>query len=198
MAKWYEKVGSELSRLGKEAGKGAAIAAREVGKGAKVAASEVKKTVGIGVGDIKINLSAREFKLGETITGSLELELNEEMSAKKLVIGLVGTRKKISYSTSASGSKTQETHTETVHDFEIELGGERDYETESFEISLPVPTEAVKREPEIKTGGVLGDVARVVASVKAADTTPVRWKVYATLDIPWKRNLSSSVDVAVT
>ena len=197
MPKWYEKVGSEITKIGKEVGKGAQVAAREVGKGAKVAAAEVKKTVGIGVGDIKIELATLNYNPGDVIAGTLHLTLSEPTSAKKLSVRLVGARKRVSYDKDSSGNKSQSTHTETVHDFELELDGEMTYESGEYEFELSVPKDATPAKPEIRNDGILGDVARVVTSVASANTLPTAWSVTGVLDIPWKRNVSTKIDILV-
>ncbi len=197
MAKWYQKVGSEISKIGKEVGKGAAVVAKEVGRGAQVAATEARKTVGVGVGDIKTNVKKGKYALGDTLTGNVELMLSEPISAKRLAITLTASRKKISYSKNESGRKTQDTHTETVHSFEVELAPEKEFESGSYEFELPIPVDIGTGKPDIQVKGALGDVARVVASVASANTTAVSWTVAAVLDIPWRRNVSAKVDVAI-
>lgn len=183
MSKWFDDIGAGLSKIG---------------KGVRGAAGEVRKTVGIKVGSARIELAERHFHPGDTIRGTLLLELEEPTVATKLIVGLRGGRQKIGYEVDSSGGKSQTTHTETVHDFELELAGEQTYESAEFGFELVVPDDAKQAEPEITAGGVVGDVARVVAAVATAGRTTLSWSVYSLLDIPWKRGVRASTDIAVT
>ena len=198
MATWYEKVGSEISKIGKEVGKGAKVAAIEVGKGAKAAANEVRKTVGVGVGELKLDLEKLHYHPSDSVLGKLNLNLSEATDAKRLVVGLRGSRQKTSYSKGAGGKQSQDTHDELVHEFEIELAGEQAFEAGVYDFELHIPTDAIEVKPEIRADGLLGDVARVVTSIATSGTSSVSWQVFAFLDIPWKRNLNHKVDIAVT
>lgn len=183
MSKWFDDIGAGLSKIG---------------KGVRGAADEARKTVGIKVGSARIELAERHFHPGDTIRGTVHLELNEPTEAAKLIVGLRGSRQKIGYEKNASGGKSQTTQTETVHDFELELAGEQTYESAEFEFELVVPDDAREAEPEITSGGMVGDVARVVSAIASAGRTTLSWSVYALLDIPWKRGVRASADIAVT
>ncbi len=203
MAKWFEKMGKEISKISKEVGKGAKAAAAEVsrgasvavhelGKGATVAASEMRKTVGVGVGGLSLELEKFHFHPGDSVLGSLVLELNEPIEANSLIIGIKGSQSTLGDDGTVSEPARR------IYDFELELASSQTFKSRCYDFELRIPNNAIEVDPGVRSGGVLGDVARVVSSVTTRQTDPVAWSVFAYLDIPWKRNLAESVDIAVT
>ncbi len=203
MAKWFEKMGKELSKISKEVGKGAKVAAaevsrgasvavREVSQGAMLAASEMRKTVGVGVGGLSLELEKLHFHPGDSVLGSLVLELNEPIEANSLVIGIKGSQSTLGDDGTVSEPSRR------IYEFEIELASTQTFKSRRYDFELRIPSNAIEVEPGVRSGGVLGDVARVVSSVTTRPTDPVAWSVFAFLDIPWKRNLAEAVDIAVT
>jgi hypothetical protein len=182
MADWFKDLGSTFSKIGSEVRSGA---------------NELRKVAGIGVGKVKVELEGHDFHPGDTIRGKVTVALDEDTDAKRLVVGLGGSRKKVSYSKGSDGRPTQSTHDETVYELERELDGERSYRTGEYPFELVVPTDATSR-PEITTEGIVGDVARVVGAIASSGRTSITWRVFAFLDIPWKRNVKAAVDVSVT
>ena len=79
-----------LETTKKQVGEGAKIA----GQGLRQAADEARKVAGIGVGSITIEPSRSSYELGDTIRGTVELELTEPVPAKRLVVALEATRKR--------------------------------------------------------------------------------------------------------
>ena len=58
--------------------------------------------------------------------------------------------------------------------------------------------DSIDLRPQTAAGNPLVDAVRTVASALSPQTGPIEWQVIATLDIPWGKNLTSSVDVVVT
>jgi hypothetical protein len=196
----FKKFGDKFSKLGKEirtqAGPTLSKVGAGIGEGVRTGASAIKKTAGIGVGTIGIDLAKHTFSPGDTITGTVRLSLTEDTDAKRLVVALLGTRDKLDYGKDASGRRVQQRHTETVFEHERELDGARSYRAGEYSFELTVPDDAATAN-RIETGGLAGDVARVVSSVANAGRMPTTWRVVAFLDIPWKRNVKHKVDIVV-
>jgi len=168
----------------------------QVGKRIRSGADELKKAAGIGVGNIALALDRYEFRPGDSVTGRVTLGLAEPIEAKRIVVSLTGTADRVSYEKDASGRRRQSRHSETLCQVERELDGARTYRNESYTFSLMIPTEAgpASSRPD---DGVLGDVARVINAVANASLLPTSWRVVAWLDIPWKRNIKTHVDIQV-
>lgn len=181
----FDKLNSGFTRLG-----------RQVRSGAKELHQGLKQTAGIGVGTMQISLDRFDFRPGDTVAGTVKLALSEPMDAERLVVELLGTRERVSYEKSAAGGQSQKTHTETLCHLERELDGARSYFNESYSFELAIPRD-IDKSASVTDAGVLGDVARVVQSVTNAHYLPAGWRVVATLDIPWKRNITKKVDISV-
>lgn len=167
-----------------------------LGKHVRAGAKELKKTAGIGVGTMNLALDRFDFRPGDTITGTVKLALEEPMEAKNLTVRLTGSRERVGYERDASGKQTQTKHTETLCDMERELAGARSYHRDSYSFELTIPSD-IDKPIEVDSGGILGDVARVVQSVAQGRSLPASWRIVAKLDIPWKRNLEKKVDITV-
>ena len=188
----FGKLNSGFTRLGKQ-----------VRAGAKELHHGLKQTAGIGVGTLQVSLERFDFRPGELIAGSVKLGLTEPMDAERLVVKLVGTRERISYEKNATGKQTQTKHVEQVCDIERELDGSRSYldESYSFEIAIPSDLDIPDRAADDGAMDNIARVARVARAVQSAVTSahhmPAAWRVEATLDVPWKRNVTKKVDITV-
>jgi hypothetical protein len=153
--------------------------------------------VGIGVGSMELQLIKTGFTAGETIHGRLKLGLTRSTEAKRLMVGLRGTRERITTVRDSRGHKTQERQTETVYEFEQQLDGKRaNYQHDAYDLHLPIPADAVA--PKIQPPeGKLGDVLRIVSTFVDVGPRPITWHVFAYLDIPWKANVRQQVQISV-
>ena len=151
--------------------------------------------VGIGVGNLELLLMKNSFVAGETIHGRVKLALTRSTEAKRLVVGLRGTREKVTVVRDSRGGTSKRRETETVYEFEQQLDGKRNYQTDAYDLHLPIPPDAVRavKPPE----GTLGDVLRVVSAFVDVGPRPITWQVYAFLDIPWKANIKQQTQIAV-
>ncbi len=162
--------------------------------------AELGSIVGIGVGSLELMLVKNAFAAGETIHGRLQLKLARATEAKRLMVGLRGTRDRLSTVRDARGHRSQERFTDTIFEFEQQLDGPRsNYLADAYDLHLPIPADAVApamKPPE----GTLGDVLRVVSQVAQlvdAGPRPIVWHLHAYLDIPWKVNVKQAVQITV-
>jgi hypothetical protein len=157
----------------------------------------MRTTVGIGVGSVELELAARAFTPGDTVRGTVKLNLKEPTEAKRLVLAIRATQGLVSYGRDSTGARSLETDQVVVFKHNAELAGERTYsDGETFSGELVIPADVLDREPEIP--GTIGQVARAVQSVTSPRKLPLEWRVMALLEIPWKRNLKKVVDVTVS
>jgi hypothetical protein len=153
--------------------------------------------VGIGVGSLELQLVKTQLVAGETVHGRLKLALTRSTEAKRLVVGLRGTRERTTVVRDARGHRSQRRETETVYEFEQPLDGKRSYQTEAYDVHLAIPIDAVLPRAQMPDG-TLGDVLRVVSSFVDVGPRPVVWHVFAYLDIPWKANVKQQLQISVS
>lgn len=167
----------------KEAGK----AFTKIGEGVVSATSraveEARKTAGIGVGEVAIELDRYKLHPGDSVTGKVKLALNEEVVADRLMVALVGTRR--------GDGDADETFFELDH--ELAPGGT--FMTGEYPFDIEVPGDAITPTPSSE--GFIGDLAKTVEALARGSKRPARWRVVAGLDIPWRRNIKSKVDITI-
>jgi hypothetical protein len=152
--------------------------------------------VGIGVGSLELQLVKNHFVAGETVHGRLKLALSRSTEAKRLVVGIRGTRERITSVRDSRGQRSERRETETVYEFEQQLDGKRNYQADGYDLHLAIPADAVAAKAQLPEG-TLGDVLRVVSSFVDVGPRPVVWHVFAYLDIPWKANVKQQVQISV-
>lgn len=181
MADWLKDIGDKFS---------------QIGAGVRSGADELRKVAGIGVGSMSLTLDRYDFTPGDKVTGKITLALEEPLDGKRLVVGMVGSRKRIGYEKGTDGRTTQSSHTEKVYEFERQLDGEHSYQTGEYDFELVVPDDA-SPQSGIDADGLVGDVARLVAALSQSGRTSIKWQVYAFLDLPWKRNVKAKSAITV-
>ena len=152
--------------------------------------------VGIGVGAIELQLIKNHFVAGETVHGRVKLALTRSTEAKRLMVGLRGTRERVTVVRDSRGQRSQRRESETVYEFEQQLDGKRNYQTDAYDLHLPIPIDAVAPAAKLPDG-TLGDVLRVASSLLDVGPRPVVWHLYAYLDIPWKANVKQQLQISV-
>lgn len=156
-----------------------------------------KQVTGIGLGSVHLALARTKLAPGDTITGTVALALPEPIRGKRLVVGLRAAQRAVEY-TKVGGIRSATTTRRSIYRFERELDGEREYAGGETAFELVIPPDALDlRATAGDGGGALGSVARTVASVVAPAAGPIEWQVWATLQIPWSRDLDHAVDIIV-
>jgi hypothetical protein len=159
--------------------------------------STAKHVTGIGRGNVRLELDAPRAAPGSTLRGRVTLELTEPTEAKRLVVSLRARQKVMTVSTTSSGKSVGTQHHDVYH-FDCELGGTKKYESTSVSFELTVPPDALDLRPQTSSGSPFADAVRTVASALSPQAGPIEWEVVARLDIPWGRDLTSSVDVVIS
>ena len=169
---WFKEASKAFSRIGE----GVVTATSK-------AVDEARKTAGIGVGEVAIELDRYKLHPGESVKGTVKLALNEEVEADRLVVSLVGTRR--------GDGDDDETFFELTH----ELSGHDTYSGGEYEFDIQIPDDAITPTPSSE--GFIGDLAKTVEALARGSKRPARWRVVAGLEIPWRRNLKSKVDITI-
>jgi hypothetical protein len=173
-----------------QVGEGAKIA----GQGLRQAADEARKVAGIKVGSITIEPTRSSYELGDTIRGIVKLQLTEPIPAKRLVVALRATRKRYVVQRGSDGRSGPVQRSETLVEHEVELGGERSYDSGTQQFTIHVPA---RIDAKLDLDGVIGDALRAAQALRSMTESPIHWTLTAFLDIPWKRNLSKQIDLSV-
>jgi hypothetical protein len=158
---------------------------------------------GLGQGKIDIVIPKYNYATGDTITGTVKLDLKGQVHARELRLVFKGEQKTTSYSGSGVsmgsvrvgvGKQGKSTHVVVIHQFKLPLGGEKDYTSGEypFEIAIPSSIQLAQR-PDGVMGQVLG-----AAQFLAGATTSINWTLKASLDIPRAFDVSKTVQINVT
>jgi hypothetical protein len=164
------------------------------GQGLRQAADEARKVAGIGVGSITIEPTRSSYELGDAIRGTVKLQLTEPVPAKRLVVALRATRKRYVLQRGSDGRTAPVQRSETLVEHEVELGGERTYESGTAQFTIHIPD---RIDAKVDVNGVIGDALRAAQTLRSMTESPIHWTLTAVLDIPWKRNLSKQIDVSI-
>ena len=128
--------------------------------------------LGIGEGKINLTLNGTTFSPGQTITGHLQLSMNEPHQARGLRVAFYGLQK-------------QGKHTARVFETVQQLGPERAYQSgEQFDFSLTIPENALPP----KIDGFFGFLTELFYAQP-------RWFVEASLDLPNKFDISGKQQI---
>ena len=150
---------------------------------------------GFSKGDLHLTLNKRQFSPGETVEGTVRLELNKAIEATALRVRLYATKRTKTRRTSDSGTKTS-SRSEIFYDFTIDLDGEREYlpsETNEYPFQITIPKHL---ESQGLPDNMLGDLVKVMQFFSQSSIR-IEWNVKAFLDIPWSIDISETVDINV-
>ena len=143
---------------------------------------------GFGEGKVDIVLEKNSFKKGETIKGKVVLDLKKPKKAKELRIKLFAERE-----TSRTDSKGRRVKKkEVVYSFPLQLGGEKEYSSGSYDFEITVPEIKEGEVPE----GAAGEVLKAVSFLAGTPSAP-RWYLEASLDIPMSVDITKKVQIGV-
>jgi hypothetical protein len=193
MPDWKKLLDTAKTQVGEGAklvGEGAKVA----GQGLRQAADEARKVAGIGVGSISIEPTRSSYELGDTIRGILKLQLTEPVPAKRLIVVLRATRKRTVIERGSDGRTSPVQRNETLVEHEVELGGQRTYESGTHQFTVPIPN---RIDAKVELDGMIGDALRAAQAIRSMTQSPIHWTLTAVLDIPWKRNISKHIDLSI-
>jgi len=162
---------------------------------------------------IILTLENYNFKPGDTIKGNIKLSLKKPVKARKMEVSFIGTRKEqqrvnrgpshrhgsgMHYGTSRT---TTQTKTVKVFDFTQPLGGEKEYQNESFDFEIKIPSDLIQQtrtQHEGKLDGALGTAVAIGTALSGRRVYPVEWRVKAQLDIPMKFDVEKSQKIIIS
>lgn len=155
---------------------------------------------GFGAGSIDIKVNSFNYKLGDTIEGTVVLKLKGPMKARGVFITLLGESR-----SRTKNSSTHRTEKSKTIEFELKqpLDGEKEYPATGeplvypFKLVIPSNLPGVA-PPSAMPGGLLGIVAKTAVSMLGASPRPVSWYLVAKLDVPMSMDVSKRVQINIS
>jgi hypothetical protein len=155
-------------------------------------------------GKIEIKLEKLNFSFGDTIKGTVLMQLKKPIKAKGVSISLVGEQKTtginssgMSFGTSVSfgsSSSKNTTKIERIFDFKMPLDVEKEYGTQPYEYAfeIKVPMIGQSSPPQ----GFVGDFAKAM-SFLSTKRSVVTWYLETGLDIPMGFDVSKKIQINI-
>ena len=149
-----------------------------------------------GPDKITMNLEKYDYKPGETIKGTIKLNLKKPISARKMEVSFIGKRKE-----QYRDSNGKHTKTTKVFNFTMPLGYEKEYQKENFDFEIKIPSDVVKQTKAPNTPELDGNLGKLVAVGTAFAGNryyPVEWMVHAQLDVPLKFDVKKTQKIILS
>jgi len=146
---------------------------------------------------ITMTLEKYNFAPGDTIKGTVSLNLKKPTKARKMEVKFIGQRKE-----RCRDSRGRTTYRTTdVFDFSMPLGPEKDYQNETFNFEMKIPSDVLQQcrapsTPELD--GTLGKVVAVGAALSGSRYYPIEWLVHAQLDVPMKLDVKKTQKIMLS
>jgi len=137
---------------------------------------------GIGEGSIEIVLEKHEFAPGETIRGTVKLNLNSPKEARGLRVEFYGEKQEKAIHSSRHNSNS------TVRVFQVAktLAEKGKFASKDYPFEIEVPASVILPNG----GGMLGFFTGIF-------TVPVKYYVSSSLDLPMSFDISKKVQVSI-
>lgn len=153
------------------------------------------KSLGLKRGKIRITMKRFQYRAGDTIQGVVSYKLSAPTRARALRVGLCASQRIIGRRIHSGASSGVRVWKQPVFDFWRELSGPAEYREGHHPFEIMIPSSLVDHNPS--PPGVLGDLVQALAYLGPLARFPVHWWVRATLDVPWRPNLSAKEAVTV-
>lgn len=144
---------------------------------------------------ITLELERFDYKPGDTIKGSVVLNLKKPTKARKMFVSLIGERKE-----ARRGERGTTYVNVEVFRFDLPLGGEKEYQNENFNFEIKIPSNILDYDkptlPDPDT--TLGRIARAAIVLSGTRYYPVEWLVRAQLDVPLKLDIKKSQKIIIS
>lgn len=149
---------------------------------------------GFGKGKVEIRLDKFNFSPGETVEGSVTLQLKEPIKTKELSIRFYGLQR--SQTVRAKGGSR--TDTRIVHDFKLILDEEKEYPRSDlpivypFKIKIPDNLLQTGKQAEGVLGGVM-EAFKYISGFRAS----IYWYLEARLNVPWAFDIIKKIQISI-
>lgn len=146
---------------------------------------------------ITLMLEKYNFAPGDTIKGTVSLNLKKPTKARKMEVKFIGQRKE--RHTDSRGRTSYRTI--NIFDFSMPLGPEKDYQNETFSFEIKIPSDILQQcrapsAPELDS--TFGKVLAVGAALSGTRYYPIEWLVHAQLDVPMNLDVKKSQKIMLS
>jgi len=154
-----------------------------------------------GPDKITLNLEKYNYTPGETIKGTIKLNLKKPTLARKLEVAFIGRRIDRQSSASvigmASGGRHHHSSTTytTVYEFKMPVDGEKEYQKDEYPFEIKIPSDILQNNPTLE--GKLGQAATAIKML-AGVSSRIEWFVKAHLDVPKKLDIKKSQKIVLS
>jgi len=140
-------------------------------------------------GKMEIKLDKLSFAQGETINGSIAMQLKKPIKAKGVLVVLFAEQ-----TNTRMTSKGMERYTQRIYEFKLPLDGEKEYGTQPYDYTFELK---VPQSNQNKIGGVAGNVMTAVSLFTVGAGGPAKWYLEAKLDVPMGFDLGKKIQLNV-
>lgn len=152
-----------------------------------------------GPDKIVITLDKYQYKPGDTIKGSVGLNLRKPVHARKLQVSLLG-KVRTTHRDSKGHVQTQDV---VVYEFTLPLDGENDYLGEMYNFEIKIQQDILQMHSSTQQlqqilQQKLGTFGTILGQMAMGGQSPVRWMVHTQLDIPMKFDVQKSQDIVIS
>lgn len=153
-----------------------------------------------GPDKLVLNLEKYNYTPGETIKGTIKLNLKKPVQARKLEVAFIGRRIDKQSSASLAGMATGSRHHSstnytTVFDFKMPVAGEKEYQNDEYPFEIKIPSDILRSNPTLQ--GKLGQAATAIRIIAGASSR-IDWFVKAELDVPMKLDINKSQKIILS
>ena len=147
-------------------------------------------------------LEKYDYTPGDTIKGTIKLNLKKPVEGRKLTVGFYG--KQIQHQSSASvaglavsasgGKSRSKSSAKIIYSFDMPVDGPKEYHKDEYPFEIKIPTDVGQNKPEME--GKMGTAIKAAQMLGGVSTRLV-WYVKAELDVPMKMDIKDTQKIVL-
>lgn len=159
-----------------------------------------------GPDKLTLMLERYDYKPGDTIKGTITLNLKKPTQARKLEVGLIGIQtiygNRSGVRVGSSRHRSSNTSREVIYDFYLALDQEKEYQNQNYRFEMKIPENILQSQSKSQQfqdtlEEKLGTIGRFIGGMNVHQG-PISWEVTAQLDIPLKLDVKKTQDIVIS
>jgi len=156
-----------------------------------------------GKEQITIDLEKYDYTPGESIKGTVKVNLKKPVEGRKLYVELIGRQVQrqsgISVANVAMGSSRASSRSSyrIVYKFDMPLGSEKTYHTGEYPFEIKIPADILQTTTAPTAEGKLGGAIKA-AQMLGGISTRTDWIVQTQLDVPMKLDIKKAQKIVIS
>jgi hypothetical protein len=146
---------------------------------------------------ITLQLEKYDYAPGDTIKGTVTLNLKKPTNARKLEVAFIGEKieRQTGMGVGPTAKDRRKNHHSYIYHFEMPLSGEGDYQKGEYPFEIKIPPDVRQAEQKLE-----GKVGTAVSALKAISGvySRVDWYVKAQLDVPMKLDIKKTQKIVLS